>query len=74
MKKVSDDFGNISINTIIAKQQSDSSFKHNNFSSLINHNEAEDEKDNELSNNLTHQQQTLHNQAYLNKIFLTSVA
>jgi succinylglutamate desuccinylase len=75
MNKLNEITNDIRVNSLISSQPSTSTrYVHNDFNSLINA-KVEDNKDNEeVSANFTHQKHILQNQAYLNKIFLSTVA
>ena len=75
MKQVNNQINELTLNSIISKQQSSfNNFQHDNFSSLLNQEENSKEQEEELSSEFDSQQQVLMNQAYLNKIFISSVA
>ncbi|MEA3384756.1 MAG: hypothetical protein U9Q20_08835 [Campylobacterota bacterium] len=74
MKNSINEVNNVSLHSIMQGQLSNnSSYRHDNFSSLLNNDESKNsEESEEPSSDFENQQQVLLNQAYLNRAFLTS--
>lgn len=73
MQKINND---ISLSTVISKQKSPVDLlAQEKFSSFLNDEpSSEEEQENQRNSDLDEYQQTLQNQAHLNKLFLESVA
>ncbi len=76
MKKITENLNNISINAIIAKQQSGfNNYGNGGFSSFLKNGQTEQTREQETaSDNTNIQTQVLHKEAYLNKLLIESVA
>ncbi len=76
MKKLTENLNNISINAIIAKQQSGfNNYGNGNFSSFLKNSQTEQTQEQETATDNTNvQTQVLHKEAYLNKLVIESVA
>ena len=76
MKKLTENLNNISINAIIAKQQSGfNNYGNGNFSSFLKNGQTEQTQEQEAATDNTNvQTQVLHKEAYLNKLLIESVA
>ena len=71
MRKLETGFNELSLSTIIAQKQSQSSgLIHDSFSSLLDDKSKEKDAGNSSLDQLNSQQISLQNQAYLNKAFI----
>lgn len=71
MKKIDEDFNNVSMNTVIANKQSmPGNYNGSNFSSFLNASGDELQEEETKAQNISVETQLLHKEAYLNKMMI----